>query len=757
MSDTTRTRLVFLTSFSYPSHFAHPIHGLAMARAFAAGLGESFTFVVDQVSDRELLRGIRYVRLFGACSPLFRTFHLRTVGFIFWFAWFAIRQGLWGKKAIVYTNDIRLGLIAAIYRPVFRYTLVFESHGMYTRFSRIIVFAAASRLVFVTRALRELACIERPSRTRKSIVLSNAVDVVRFASQGTSIAEARRVLDLPRDRTLIGYIGRYWPGGIDKGIQFMLKALQELPEEYHMLFVGGAKGEIEEVYSLAQRYDVLDRTTFVPFVATEQLSLYACACDVLAYVPEAVDSVFHQIETSPMKLYEYMAARRPIVVSDTPAVREVLDESCAFFCAAGSVGSFATALDAAIREPEPKVEVAFARVKDNTWECRVARIVSFARSPLRKKVCYVVNARLPNKKAYGIQIAKMCEAFIERDVQIELVVPRTRASRMHTMRSFYGLRVHVPMVRLPDVDWYARGVIGFAISSGLFMLTSGLYLLKERLCGRLAAIYTVDMDTFSFMIFPLVGVPVVAEMHDSKPSTLMTRFFFGRVAHVVATNTEIRDVLQRTFKLTDNKCRVEPNGVDLQEYVHVPTKADARAQLGLPQTGTIALYLGRFYPWKGLEVLIKAAALEPKIQWCAVGGDASSLCRASGMEVLPLNVVVAGECSVKQVPIWLAAADVLLVLGTARNQRSFRFTSPMKLFEYMAVGRPIVVSATPALKSLVADAVQWYEPDDASSLAQAVVRAIDKHTSSDIMRTIAGQHAWDARAERISTILMKYV
>ncbi|MDP2648516.1 MAG: hypothetical protein Q8P19_01310, partial [bacterium] len=84
------------------------------------------------------------------------------------------------------------------------------------------------------------------------------------------------------------------------------------------------------------------------------------------------------------------------------------------------------------------------------------------------KLYYVVNARLPNKKAYGIQIAKMCEAFIEAGVDLELVIPRTHAARSAKMRDFYHLRVDVPTTTLPTLDWYDKGRIGYLLSSVIF-------------------------------------------------------------------------------------------------------------------------------------------------------------------------------------------------------------------------------------------------------------------------------------------------
>ena len=110
------------------------------------------------------------------------------------------------------------------------------------------------------------------------------------------------------------------------------------------------------------------------------------------------------------------------------------------------------------------------------------------------KLYYIVNARMPSEKAYGIQIAKMCEAFIEHGVELELCIPRTRRAHI-PLQEFYGLRVPVPTRILAGLDWYGRGSIGFALSSMVFMASACFYLLRRK--GS-ASLYTIDMDPYSF-------------------------------------------------------------------------------------------------------------------------------------------------------------------------------------------------------------------------------------------------------------------
>ncbi|MBI5004023.1 glycosyltransferase family 4 protein [Candidatus Kaiserbacteria bacterium] len=371
------------------------------------------------------------------------------------------------------------------------------------------------------------------------------------------------------------------------------------------------------------------------------------------------------------------------------------------------------------------------------------------------KIVYIVNARLPNKKAYGIQVAKMCEAFVEAEIDLELVIPRTHASSIATLKDAYKLRVDIPTTILPGLDLYASGRIPFFISSCVFIITSSIYLLWKRMRGEGCIVYTIDMDTFSFSLLPLLGFPVVAEMHDIKPCNIFTRFFFKHVKLLVVTNTQIRDALCDRFDISSDKTIIEPNGVDLDLFAHASSQGEVRKRLHIPQDKKIALYVGRFYEWKGLDILVDAAKQAPALDWYVVGDTTEVFTKVTGRTSLPANLHIAGECEPSDVPLWLAAADTLLILGTKHNDQSYRHTAPMKVYEYMAARRPIVASHTPALTSIIgeSDAI-WYEPDDAESLARATERAITEPNPNTMERNLrsAQAHSWAARVDRITSL-----
>lgn len=367
------------------------------------------------------------------------------------------------------------------------------------------------------------------------------------------------------------------------------------------------------------------------------------------------------------------------------------------------------------------------------------------------KIYYIVNARMPTEKGHGIQIAKMCEVFIEAGADLTLVVPR-RVTDPRSVRDYYGLRVEVPLIRLLAIDWYTGGHIGYPISSLSFMFSYTLFIWWKKMMGEKFILYTVDTENYSSSALALLGRPLFSEMHSAKQGTLPQRILFRKVRGIIAINKIIVAELRSNFPHSPARYIVEPNGIDLSEFSGMG-KRDARTRLGLPQDIPIVLYLGRFFGWKGLEILPKAAMVAPSIRWQTVGGTEEDFKRLVN-EPLPPNLFFAGSCPYNERTIWFAAADALIVLGTARDIQSYRYTSPMKLFEYLAAERPTIASNTPAIREIVSEReALFYEPDNAADLARVVEYTVthDKELAPQIeaARRLAVASSWRARAERI--------
>lgn len=357
---------------------------------------------------------------------------------------------------------------------------------------------------------------------------------------------------------------------------------------------------------------------------------------------------------------------------------------------------------------------------------------------------------MPTEKAHGIQIAKMCEAFIEAGKEVVVLSP-TRRTSAASLREYYGLRVEVPLVRLFAPDWYTRGRFLYRLSSFCFVVSAFVYLRRRREPG--SVVYAIDADNWSYTYLPLLRMPCFVEMHGTKPVTAATRFFFSRASGIIPINSIIQDRLAAAFGIRPARILVAHDGVDTSRFAPMDRFA-ARAALGLPQNATVILYTGRIFTWKGLDVFPDAASrLGPGAEFAFVGGTRGEFDQKIGTGPVPPNLVFYGGRPFTEMPKWIAAANAVVVSGTRHDENSYWWTSPMKLFEYMACGVPIVAVNTPAVREIASEKNAYlYEPDDAQSLARAIKAACEDPTAP----ARAGQalidvrrYTWRNRAERV--------
>lgn len=364
---------------------------------------------------------------------------------------------------------------------------------------------------------------------------------------------------------------------------------------------------------------------------------------------------------------------------------------------------------------------------------------------------YVANARMPNEKAHGIQLAQQCEAFVAQGIDLELVLPKQKNTTKDSIESFYSLEKKIPVHTLSVVH-LGNSCLAFNLRSLSFGISSFFYLLFKT-WRETVVVYTIDLDQFSFFLLPLLAAPVFFEIHGSKKRNPFLVFFLKRVRGVITNSRGVAAKLQADFGLAKEKMITAPNGIDPVLFPSKLSKQEARKALGIPLDRAVAVHTGQFYDWKGLSIIVEAAALVPNTLFYVVGGTEAGFRAATNVENIPSNVLCMGHKPLREIPVWVAAADVALVLGTKKNTYSYLETSPMKIFEFLAAGCPMVVSDTPANREVVSGREAFlYEPDDAHSLAVSIGVAVtgkDSLQKAAFGKEKAKEYTWSERTKKI--------
>lgn len=202
---------------------------------------------------------------------------------------------------------------------------------------------------------------------------------------------------------------------------------------------------------------------------------------------------------------------------------------------------------------------------------------------------------------------------------------------------------------------------------------------------------------------------------------------------------------------------VAHNGAEPRRMGPPQDKAAARAALGLDPDRFTAVYAGRINAQKGLDVLLALADLRPDMLFLLVGSEGEGPMEAEARRRANVRIVPWQEPAA--LPAWLHAADVLLIPPSRAPLEQFRnCVLPLKLFAYLAAGRPILAPAAPDTAELLGDGdnALLVPPGDAAAAAAALDRLRDPALAARLgaaARAASAELTWDKRAEKIENFL----
>ncbi len=398
------------------------------------------------------------------------------------------------------------------------------------------------------------------------------------------------------------------------------------------------------------------------------------------------------------------------------------------------------------------------------------------------KIAMIAPTQVPARRANTIQVMKMAQAFVALGHDVRLAAPQ----RVATSSS-------QPSSDIPDLspgalasqDAYWEKIARhyglrypFAIHwlpSRPSMRSYDFSLRAVRWARQWQAdlVYTRLPQAAAFA--SLSGQATILETHDLPQGAagpwLFRAFIQGRGARRLAVITQaLANDLQQRYTIPSAFIVIAPDGVDLERYEGLPPPAEARRRLvehhnhdlaSLPVDRFTAGYSGHLYAGRGVSLLLDLAVRLPEINFIIAGGepkdvaDLREIACARGIT----NVILVGFVPNADLPLYQAACDILLMPYQHRVAASSGgdiapYLSPMKLFEYLACGRPIVSSDLPVLQEILnpQNAI-LVAADDLNAWEKALqdlktAPGLGKRLGQQARRD-AARYTWEMRARRI--------
>jgi glycosyltransferase involved in cell wall biosynthesis len=247
----------------------------------------------------------------------------------------------------------------------------------------------------------------------------------------------------------------------------------------------------------------------------------------------------------------------------------------------------------------------------------------------------------------------------------------------------------------------------------------------------------------------LLCVPVIYESHR-KPMTSGEISRDKILSRLVTGIVVISEYLKSYYEQYGKKVAVAHDAVSLESFNDSLGREKARNLLRLPQEKRIVVYSGTVSNLKGIPYVVSAAKVLPDVDFLLAGIIAQEFRNIE----LPKNMKLLGRKDQKEIPTLLQAADVLL-LPHPKGEYS---QSPMKLFEYMASGVPIVASKLPSLCEVLNDSnAVLVEPENPDSLVGGIEKVFSDRANAQTLAAQArgdvNEYTWEKRGGMIAAFI----
>ncbi len=358
-----------------------------------------------------------------------------------------------------------------------------------------------------------------------------------------------------------------------------------------------------------------------------------------------------------------------------------------------------------------------------------------------------------------MQIVRTCAGLAEAGVRVDLIAGRRSWSdRPEEVLEFYGLApdprlsIHLlPMIR----SFPGRGVR----LTWMRPYFDHCARLIERLAGSESAVYVRHLKLARHLIRRLRhrSIPVIYEAHE--PFALTTKrsesstvgrlcrtegFVLRHASGVVLLSRTLGETLEELYGC------IAPSAV-------IPHGTSPPAPPRAPSSPQEIVYIGQLYPWKRVDLLLAALPSVPKARARIIGGRREDFERLAGMAKrlgVSDRVIWEGQLPPADVARAAANAAVAVITGDGSDTPG-AWSPPLKLFEYIAMGIPVVACATPAICEILMDGetAVLVEPGNPIALSQGIRAILDGPGWAASIAARAGDLAaglgWKSRGEKI--------
>lgn len=378
------------------------------------------------------------------------------------------------------------------------------------------------------------------------------------------------------------------------------------------------------------------------------------------------------------------------------------------------------------------------------------------------RLIYVANVRIPSERAHGIQIMNTCSGLVSTGVEVELWIPENKGNNKEDPFEFYGLPKNFSILYLSGYSFFNAKFFGkvlFLIRSLLFSAS-----IVQRMFSRADYKNAIFYGREDIMLYILSFFTknIFWESHMGGRG-FFAKELMKKSRGIVCISMGILS-FYKNMGIDERKLLLSPDAVNMSIFSEAKTMMKDHGNIkGVPKDAFVVMYSGSIgsYAWKGVDVFLDAIKYlkDDNIRFVVVGGSPKEVSKLKDI-YSDERIVFIGQVRPHLVSSFLISADVLVVPNKAGDVLSEHYTSPMKLFEYMASGRPIIASSLPSIREILSERTAvFFKPNNSRDLAQKIEEILKNpdmyeglsHSAYEEVR----QYTWVKRAQYIKDFIQR--
>lgn len=367
------------------------------------------------------------------------------------------------------------------------------------------------------------------------------------------------------------------------------------------------------------------------------------------------------------------------------------------------------------------------------------------------QIAVITTSQVPSISANSIQVMKVCQAYSQLGHNVTLIVPGKKTADWDQISTIFGIETKFRIKYIPTIKIFRR--YDFITISALILFFNHFDL----------------VHTWMPQIANIAGFlrkPYIIELHGMPtgkigPKIYKKIIFSNHKKRILCITNALKVMYENkyNFKFKDSEIQIAPNGVVLEPYNNYSGTSEIRNNLGIEDRFSV-VYTGHLYQGRGMDLLIQLAKALSNIQFLWVGGkdDEVNRWREFILENGIKNIVLTGFVGNKLIPAYQLAGDILVMpyentISGSSGGNSVDFCSPMKMFEYMAAGKPIITSDLPILHEVLNEKNAIFcDYNNVQQWANAINRIKENpdlgHSLGNQARLDVEKYSWIERAKK---------